>query len=257
MRLQELQITKTLCLMLLPLVRKTIITTLSDGQHRTLAVKETGVPIRTMITWGVDGSAQLVTDRRGSRSLKDDLDISGFKNTSNVAAIARILYLLDTRGFTPYAVINSGAATSSVSDVVLFEYFKSKSETIIDLNKLVSRVRDSVRDLSISSKVLNVLVIEFQKVNETDAQEFWHRLSNGITQIYNDPIIVLRKRLSDNAKSKINRLSPTVEAALIIKTWNYYMRGETVGTLKFSCGGAKPEKFPEIYNPYVIEENYA
>jgi hypothetical protein len=33
--------------------------------------------------------------------------------------------------------------------------------------------------------------------------------------------------------------------AIMIKAWNAYRRGDSIGLLSFKSGGAKPERFPE------------
>jgi hypothetical protein len=39
--------------------------------------------------------------------------------------------------------------------------------------------------------------------------------------------------------------------ALTIKAWNLWITGETCRMLKWSPGGSKPERFPEIVFPDV------
>ena len=64
----------------------------------------------------------------------------------------------------------------------------------------------------------------------------------------------LRKKLADNAHSGISKRPVTVMAALIIKAWNFYEQGEKPKLLKFTAGGASPEAFPQVYNPYKDSE---
>lgn len=66
--------------------------TLSDGQHRLEVVSRTGKMARILVTYGVSESAQGVTDRRGKRTLSDDISIIGKNNTFKRAAVARMHY---------------------------------------------------------------------------------------------------------------------------------------------------------------------
>lgn len=225
---------------------------ISDGQNRLKSCVRTNTSIRCLVTWGVEESAQLVTDRRGNRTLSNDLSINGFKNANSLAAITRVLYLLDN-GATARQLINKGITLASAPDIVTYNYFCQNADRCIETTKLVGRMQNSVRDLRINGSTMNVLVYEFDRINELDALNFWERLSSGIAECEDDPIIALRMKLADNAKSKLNKMPNSVVAALIIKAWNYYMAGETVKQLKFRAGGANPEEFPEIYNPYVEE----
>lgn len=225
--------------------------TLSDGQNRLFSVKETGVPMRTLVTWGVGEDAQLVTDRRGTRTLTNDIEIAGFSQANHLAAITRIKYLRDEKGLDLKTIITRGrVATTSISDIVLYKYFMSHSDEIIEEMKLARKIYFSLRDLDINGSVINLLSFEFNNINSEDAWCFWSRLSTGVTTNEYDPVTLLRKRLSENARSKTNKIPQIVMAALIIKAWNLFERGETAKQLKYASGGARPEPFPEIYNPY-------
>lgn len=228
---------------------------LLDGQHRLLSCTKSNVAIRTLVTWGLEQKSQLVTDRRGGRSLSDDISIAKFKNSSSVAAVSRVCYYRSI-GRSVKQILNHGYANITIPDAMIYEYFLAHPE-IVDYQKLISRVYDSIRDLKVSGSILNILVLEFNQICETDASAFWSSLSSGIANYEDDPIILLRKRLSDNARSSVNKLPKDVMAALIIKAWNAWQKGVPVKTLRYTQGGASPESFPEIYNPYAatLEED--
>lgn len=223
---------------------------LSDGQNRLFAGVESQTTFRSLVTYGVKESAQHATDRRGHRTLSDDLTISGFTATSHIAALTRILFYKNERHMGVTTLLGRGQAVSTVSDSRLYDYFLANKEAIIETQRRVAKIYYSVRDLEISQTILNILVPAFDDVSVEDATCFWERLSTGITDTENDPIIILRKKLADNAHNKANKIPRSVIAALIIKAWNFYMRGEQVKMLKFTSGGANPESFPEIFNPY-------
>jgi len=226
---------------------------LSDGQNRLFAGVKSNTTFRCLVTWGVKSTAQLVTDRRGTRTLSDDLSISGYQNVHNLSAIAKIMYLRQ-QGRDVKQIINKGASMNKVPDVSVYNFFLEHEDAVIESQRLATRTYRSVRDLHINGATLNVLAIEFDSINREDARAFWERLSDGITTTEDDPVIMLRKRLSENARSKTSKIPKPVEAALIIKAWNYYIRGETTKCLKFTSGGSNPEPFPEIYNPYLESE---
>ena len=91
-------------------------------------------------------------------------------------------------------------------------------------------------------------------INVEDAHSFWTLLGNGVYPTEDDPIRLLRIHLVKNAEDPKRSLTRLVVAALIIKAWNYYEAGLPCKVLRHRVGGAHPEKFPEIYNPYK-EEN--
>ena len=226
---------------------------LSDGQTRLNACVQSGCTFRCLVTWGVSREAQLVTDRRGTRTLPDDLQIAGYKNSNSLAAVTRILYYSED-GCNVQSILNGTARKTPAADISMFYYFMNHQDEIINLERYAVKIYTSVRDLEISKTIINILAIKFAKVNKDDADMFWRRLSEGLSQVENDPIVMLRKRLVDDTKTTAKKLPDIVKAALIIKTWNFYLAGETTKVLKWAQGGANPEKFPEIYNPYTEEE---
>lgn len=226
---------------------------LSDGQTRLNACVQSGCTFRCLVTWGVSREAQLVTDRRGTRTLPDDLQIAGYKNANSLAAVTRILYYSED-GCNVQSILNGTARKTPAADISMFYYFMNHQDEIINLERYAVKIYTSVRDLDISKTITNILAIKFAEVNKDDADMFWKRLSEGLSQVENDPIVMLRKRLVDDTKTTAKKLPDIVKAALIIKTWNLYMTGETTKVLKWSQGGANVEKFPEIYNPYNESE---
>lgn len=221
--------------------------TLSDGQHRIVAGAETGIAFRSLVTWGVEREAQLVTDRRGSRTLANDFQIKKYPNAKKLAAVTRVLYQLDN-GATPKQIASQGGERT-LPDVMLYNYYNQNAEYITKKERLVAKVYNSVRDLGINRGNINLLVSVFDDIDPDDADCFWGKLSSGVASSDDDPVVALRKRLSDNAHSKTSKIPKVVEAALIIKAWNLFERGETTKLLKYTAGGANPEPFPSIYNP--------
>lgn len=224
---------------------------LSNGQHRFESSVRSGSTFRNLVTYGISDRAQRKQDRGASRKLDEDLYIDGFKNTIHLAAIIRVLYFLDVKNLTIKNILNRSIDTVTVADSVFYDYFYEHKNEIIEKERFTASVAKSVACLEVPGGIVNVLSIKFDRINKEDAKCFWERLSDGFTTIENDPIIVLRNKLIKNKDNNQHKLSNIVMAALIIKTWNLYMKGETTQCLKFAAGGATPESFPEIYNPYL------
>lgn len=224
-------------------------TILSDGQNRLYAALSTGKPIRCLVTWGIDDSAQLVTDRRGTRTLPDDLEIAGIKDSKEVAAVGRICFYR-SKGISTNQLINQGSVTSSFSDHEIYYYIIDSISEVTAISKRTKAIYRSLRPLNVNKRVIEILDIEFSEIHEDDAAAFWDKFSKGNCLSERDPIYQLRSRFLKNTTKNGEKLTAKYEAALIIKAWNFYMKGEEVGTLKYTQGGANPEPFPEIYNPY-------
>lgn len=221
---------------------------LSDGQNRLSAIVKSKISARLLVTYGVSDDAQAVTDRRGERKLYDDLEIEGCKSSRTASAITRILFLRD-KGFTVRELINRGRDIRGYADYQLLGFYHDHSEEIHKTERYCSNTYQVVRHLQINRTVVSILAIEFKKINEEDSTYFWRALAKGVFSDEYDPIALLHARLVSNALNKTKKIPTHIQCALIIKAWNCFERGEHMKTLKYTSGGAKPEPFPEIYNP--------
>lgn len=225
---------------------------LSDGQNRLIAAKQAGKPIRCLVTFGLEKTAQLVTDRRGMRTLKDDLEIAGYKDTCRLAAVGRIVYAREVLGMNTHLLLTRNARTRTTPDAIMLKYISENADRLIELVKRVGRIYDAIKWMEIDKGLVNLLVYEFDNINYEDSTEFWLRFAgvkagsgeNG------DPIALLQSRFRNALDKRNAKIPKETTAALIIKAWNFYEKGETTGNLKYIPGGARPEPFPEIFNPY-------
>lgn len=227
---------------------------LSDGQHRLITAGKTGTTIRTLVTVGLTPQAQTVTDRRGNRQLGDDLEMNHVQNARRAAALTRICCYLEDGASVSQMINWNDRTTGKFSDRALLDYYTANKDRISRYCSLSQSVYKRVHELKVPGKVINILTVAFDQVNETDAWTFWKRLGGGVYETETDPIRLLRIRLVNNANSTTNKLTKHIVAALIIKAWNAFERGEMVKQLKYTAGGTRPEPFPEIYNPYAMEE---
>lgn len=226
---------------------------LSDGQHRITAFERLGVTIRVLVTVGLKESAQSVTDRRGNRTLEDDLGMKGVPNYRKMATLSRMCRAIENGATVKQMIEREGRVYAKTSDINLQRYYFSNQKKMQRLKKVCQHIYRQTRELHINGSVINVLGYSFDRINEDDARAFWDLLGSGVYDDENSPIRQLRQRLVANATSGTQKIPRRVVAALIIKAWNLWQKGETVKQLKFTSGGASPEPFPEIYNPYENE----
>lgn len=137
-----------------------------------------------------------------------------------------------------------------VSDATLFKYYLDHEQEIDDILDRILRVSQMLSGLKINGTVLNALVFKFDEIDQNDSQQFWASLGRGVFRVDDDPVMRLRTRLAKNALSETNKIPNHVVAALIIKAWNMFEVGEVCKNLSYRSGGATPEEFPEIVNPY-------
>lgn len=206
---------------------------LLDGQHRLMAIIESGVSINLHICYGLSDSVFDVIDTGKGRSGGDALQIIGAKNATNLAAMIQVFNRL-TSG---KALIRGGAMTRKTTNKELVEMFlanKVKFEKAIIESERWHRAISKVMPMS----EIGGFYLYLCTICEQTAYSFFNELCSG-DKITNKTILLLRRRLIDNKVSKIHKLTPDVRMGLIIKTWNYFRRGVEVKLLQYFDGDEK------------------
>lgn len=87
---------------------------------------------------------------------------------------------------------------------------------------------------------------QFAKTHDTEAKLFFDALITGEGLKGNDPIFLLRKRLLADRATKSGKLQGEFVAALTVKAWVAWNKGETMELLRYAGGlGPKAEGFPD------------
>ena len=217
---------------------------LVDGQHRLLAIVQSGVPVHYFIMRGVDLTAQEVIDTGSRRTLASMLQTRQEQNRTTLATAIKVIYHWEHGG-------RSADGLGSVPINVLLHFYDS-NPGIKAIARRTLAVNQVIRG---GAGAVALTMWLFDHIDGEDAAHFWDRVKSEYGHTEGDPISTLRKTLlrdaeeaSANKASAGNRASvrgQTWRAAVIIKAWNAYRRGEQVYRLQFSPGGSRPEKFPE------------
>lgn len=209
--------------------------TLLDGQHRLMAVIESGVTIPLLVLRGLPVEAQEDIDRGVPRRYSDVLALRGETNATILAALVRQVALWKRGSRTGQA---AGALTAAQQNRVLDEH--------PELRQFTTQAKTLTREWKdIPVSVVGLVWWVLSQIDDEDADFFMHRLADGQMLQSGDPIYELRatlRRLQENVKGE---RSQRYQLAVVVKAWNAFRRGEKVGVLKFRAGGANPEKFPE------------
>jgi len=206
---------------------------LIDGQHRCLAVAETGTTIPVVIVYDVpNDESQLTIDTGAPRRFSDYLSIKGVPNAITVAGLTRAVWAWKLKGTSIYAT------PEKASSQVLWATLEQHPE-IHD----ISRHATKMRAVDAPFTVTGLCYWLFSAIDQEDCDFFFDRLMDGQGLFQGDPIYALRSQL---ASSKEHRGSRNVRwmLGLTIKAWNKYRRGETLDRVVFKTGGARPEKMP-------------
>ena len=213
---------------------------LINGQNRLTACVKTNIPIVAVVARGFKKEWQIVMDGGIKRTVADFLKMAGYKESVLVAAIGTAMCKADIIGIAPAMQFRKGEELTTKMIVgFIDENYDSRIKPIL---RDVANVKAKFK--GVSSGTLGALFDIFKKA---DIESYTHYVGmlKGDYQPCKQAMLLMDK-LNANAQSQ-KKLPQRVIGALIIKSWNAYMRGDEIKQLKFTQGGAHPEQFPEIF----------
>jgi hypothetical protein len=207
-----------------------------DGEHRLLAVVDSGATIESMVIYNVKEEDRIVMDSGSARTLADHLRMTGVKRSNELAAALAVLW--DRRN-------GKAQSTGRNGGIARWQYVELLGEhpTLPDSVAAVAQVR---RRLRVPVGVAAALHYDMLAIDPADTAYFWGRLDDGVDLGEKSPIRALRRKLQENAASRSTALDVVTLHACLIKTWNFYRQGREVNHIFWRRGGAQPELFPEL-----------
>lgn len=212
---------------------------LLDGQHRLLAIVESGTTQSMLVVRDLPSVAQATVDIGARRNIADVLRLRGEVDVTTLAACLATVWRYTTHG----TMQRTPATVPTIAQLLAFY---EKHPEIRDALSVGRSVRDAGLALSISSASA-----VYHLAAEQDQQEagtFFARLSSGDMLESSDPIYVLRRFLLRQRTTTLRseRRSGAYLAAITIKAFNAWQRGDHIDTLYWRPGGRAPEAFPQI-----------
>lgn len=208
--------------------------TLNNGQHRLQAVISSGASVEMSVTFGEDRDVFDILDTGAVRSASDTLNIAGFKATSNLAASARVLLMIEEE----VAASNK----SYTNDVI-----KNWVERHPDLQEYTgagSTIGKKLRTSQAGCTAAFYLIGTQSKYRDY-LKTFTGLLSEGAGLSKRGPILTLREGLLRDdffAKAHPGIKGPIVTAT-IINAWNLWLldRKGSVPALTWQIGTPFPK----------------
>ena len=207
---------------------------LVDGQHRLMAIIETGIPHYFDFVFGVSDYAFKYIDTGKPRGAHDIFRIEEIPNSGVIPGIIRFYNGLKTEkiqiaGKNIYSLSNSQILDVYYKNPEMWQKIAKKSQS---LYKEFGRI--------LPQAAVGGFLSFFSDIDENSANDFMNKLCSGKTDGY-DQINLLRNRLIKDRTSFI-RMSQLIKNAMIIKTWNNYRKNKTQAFLRFQKGMEKMPK---------------
>lgn len=207
--------------------------TLLDGQHRLLAVIQSGASITAVVISGLAPEAQEVMDGGAKRTLSDVLGLRGEINTRYLAAGLRRIV-----SYELYGGDSAGAWKANPTAQQMLAGLERHPEV-----RDYARRASAMLHVGIPSSVSIYAMWRLYAIDVEDAGDFFYRVTHGTELRDLDPILALRRVLMGEMANR--HANARMVCALTFKAWNKYRDGDPVQILGWKSGGAAPESFPE------------
>lgn len=190
----------------------------NDGQHRLRAVYETGRTIRVMMVFGVARDTRFTTDTGIAKTPGDLLEMGGFSNGNNLAAVAAYLWQIDHFGHVPLGPhAPQNRPTKQQVRATATAYYDK-------IEAAFAAIKPSSKMCSYSLAIASCLHIAAVSGDQRAAEAFIIQLMKGTNLDSDDPIFVARERMLDEKRR--HSIWPAKAMEIIFRGWNMHRRGE-------------------------------
>lgn len=216
---------------------------LVDGQHRLLAVVQSGVTIKSLVVRIPTEQGRQVfntIDTNAVRSTADVLEMSDEKNATILGSLIRALHKMQS-GWGGASSSNDYQRSKLTHQRVLRLLNDDFPDARVSATFVASHYKESrslMRPVS-----LGVAHYLFCQISEAAATEFFDKLLTGANLAPRNPILVLRNKLISTRQNSAagNGESARVEIGMIIKAWNLYREGKSCSHIRMSMTEEMPK----------------
>jgi len=209
---------------------------LVNGQHRLRAVIKASetrpdISFRTFVVRGVSKDSFITFDSGINRRISDIFFMSDIKNAHSISSL--VFRVLKWRTTKTHTLDNKARAAYCISKQDVISEYESAPDYYQRVYNLVSVWYERLRLLTKTD--IGVLYIYLNK----DCRHTEDVVSNFFEMLFSakgcdiNAIALLRQRLLQDKVSKA-KLPPAYKFALIVKSWNAYITGKDLKTLRWN-----------------------
>jgi hypothetical protein len=210
--------------------------TILDGQHRLMAVIKSNKAINFHFATNLNDEIFDVLDTGSSRNATDAFKVKNIKHDNLIPSIIAMYNLLNLGRRA--GVQKKDKATNAI---LLEQYYENETfwQNIAKQSHYMYKSFAKI----LPPSFIGGFYAYFIKLNPEKATEFMTQLATG-SEVKNEVINMLRNKLMQDKMSP-RKMTITLKMALIIKTWNLYIKGQTVKLLKFD---SVRDEFPVAFD---------
>jgi len=198
-------------------------TRLIDGQHRLLAIIDSGMAFPMLVIEELEDEVFDTKDFGKKRSAADVLFIKGETSCTTLAAAAAFVDRYMTGQFEK---------SKPVYSAVAIEELLEKYGT--GLRKSVNFCRKTGTKKLVGNSIMAGLHYIFSNIDQEQSDFFWTSLIGGDGLEKTSPVFVLRERLLSNSMMRHSKLDPKYIAALCVVAWNHMRSGVSVKYIRYT-----------------------
>ena len=206
-----------------------------DGQHRLLAVIESGATIEFCFVDGVDAAMQDSMDTGARRSLGDQLAMRGEKNTNALASAITLAMVWELNG----KLVNF----ANFSHAGALRFFDQHP----GLRDSTNFTLQFAKKIKYPAGLAGAIHYRMAQLSPNDADLFWVLLGSGRVIENSEVIANLRDKFQTSSKSDKTAMKRVYRAAVTVRAWNAWVTGQNLKQI--SWAPQRGEKFPTLINP--------
>ncbi len=195
---------------------------LLNGQHRLHAVIESGCTVEMQVLWNANPLSFETMDRPVIRSAADALGQLGYVSTHALAAGVKAYWQITNQIWDRNSTIEPRQTIELLESLPNFQ-------AAMDGHYKARHV--------ITPGVAIACYYIFFNLDSAAAEEFMAKVGSGENLVATSPIYRLRERLNRQRGISMAR---QIEAALVIKCWNYWRQGKSMQALMWRDDEAFP-----------------
>lgn len=206
--------------------------TVLDGQHRLLAIVQSGITVKSAVIYNLDLDDQVVMDSGRSRTFGDVLKLRGEMYSHEKAALVRKIIMWE-----------QGTLRSNTLEITrqeMLDVFLSERDEIEEACIMAVRC---AKNMNAPRSVMSLVAYLLYQVDPEDADFFLSRAVDGQELVEGNPIYALRRALQNRVYVNSTVATYTI-LGLCLKAWNAWRDGREIQVLAFRMGGSTPEPMP-------------
>ena len=220
--------------------------TMTNGQHRCMAVIRSGVTIPVLVLRGGGTELGDVMDVGRKRSTAQVLERHGFKDGTFLASTVR------RYGY----IVTGDEGNRMFTNPQILAFVEKNHDTL--LVPAMKYARRKGKPVGLVKAVVSGVYVAAAQADVELAEEFFDRLTDGTGLYDGHPVHALRKRFAEPGGKKMfsgGRGDMVFQSALTIKAWNAFYQRQEVRALRWrGKGKLATEEFPEIASPRPLQQ---